>query len=257
MNTTKSEDFYKWKENSETTEAILETLSCPEWFEDTENNTTLVMLEYLALLKFTRNEYRAEEWMNRNGKFRAKIFEALNSINPEDITESASEAIDSAGKIITMAIRTVTEEGFSEYYELEWELSDALGIRDRIEFILAGSRLALNDWIVDGWLDTDGKDLKDAIAEFDKKVKPEVWRTLPLIDRKSSINDMAPEYRNALPWWQESLTFPDTDIVIEMEKFGEEFFRETEEEESLAQGPEAEAEVIVLEDYRTKPLSTA
>lgn len=88
---------------------------------------------------------------------------------------------------------------------LEERIVDALAVRDRLELVLEGARL-----LCDHCPDLD-EDTQADLASFDEVLRAELWRTLPLGDRRAArCAWAAPEYRGRLWWWSRGCDLPHT-----------------------------------------------
>jgi len=223
-----------WEENWQVTE---ESSACLSSYRSSgEKDEILCVLYHLGRLGVTRNGEKARQWVNENRKFRARITDALKAMDTKEIIGHSKEAPRLAKKI-------QDAKDYDEYRESAYELTDILDNRDEIEIILTGAKLASSDWLIESWLKTDGKELKKAISKFDKKVTPEVWGSIPLVERKGALCYLAPESRYILPWRSESLAFPDTEA-----RSGE---LEKDYSEQIGDNLE-DAEVISFQDRRDR-----
>ncbi len=88
---------------------------------------------------------------------------------------------------------------------LEERIVEALAERDRVELALEGWRL-----LCGGEPQLDEEALA-ALGSFDEALKADLWRTLPLGDRRAArCAWAAPEYRCRLWWWDRGCDLPHT-----------------------------------------------
>lgn len=88
---------------------------------------------------------------------------------------------------------------------LEERIVDALDERDRVELALEGARL-----LCGREPDLDEEALA-ALGAFDDVLRADLWRTLPLGDRRAArCAWAAPEYRERLWWWHRGCDLPHT-----------------------------------------------
>lgn len=95
------------------------------------------------------------------------------------------------------------EDGEKEF--LEERIVDAMTERDRVELALEGARL-----LCGRDLELDEDTLAD-LGSFDEVLRAELWRTLPLGDRRAArCAWVAPGYRKRLWWWSRGCDLPHT-----------------------------------------------
>lgn len=119
-------------------------------------------------------------------------------------------------RLIQECLTRVLSGLMNDMYDLdtaeEWEkpvieerIVEALTERDRVELALEGSRL------VCGREPELGDDALAALASFDEVLKAELWRTIPLGDRRAAqCAWAAPEFRERLWWWYLGCDLPHT-----------------------------------------------
>lgn len=95
------------------------------------------------------------------------------------------------------------ENGDKEF--LEERIVDALAERDRVELALEGARLLC------GCAPELDEEVLAALGSFDEVLRADLWRTLPLGDRRAArCAWAAPEYRRRLWWWSRGCDLPHT-----------------------------------------------
>jgi len=117
------------------------------------------------------------------------------------IEESLSPAL--SGLMNDIYELVAAEDGDREC--LEERIVDALAERDRVELAMEGARLLCG---CEPELDDDSL---AALASFDDLLRAELWRTLPLGDRRAArCAWAAPRYRERLWWWFRGCDLPHT-----------------------------------------------
>jgi len=129
-------------------------------------------------------------------------------IDPKAIVTVALEALDhseldrAAIEIPLLADDLRVAED-NERPAVEEQLLDAISVRDRFALILEGARCLL------GHVPELSVELESSIASFDEVVGAELWRVLPLGERRAARCAWAsPAKRRALWWWHKGSHLP-------------------------------------------------
>lgn len=122
---------------------------------------------------------------------------ALSRLIEESLTPALSGLMNDFYELAT------AEDGAKEV--LEERIVDALAERDRVELAMEGARFLCN---FEPALDDE---VLASLAAFDEVLKAELWRTLPLGDRRAArCAWAAPSYRERLWWWFRGCDLPHT-----------------------------------------------
>lgn len=122
---------------------------------------------------------------------------AVSRLIDEKLSPTLSGLMNDMYELVT------AEDGDREV--LEERIVDALAERDRVELAMEGARLLCG---CEPELDDDSS---AALASFDDVLRGELWRTLPLGDRRVACCAWAaPNYRERLWWWFLGCDLPHT-----------------------------------------------
>ncbi len=127
-------------------------------------------------------------------KTRRALLEAARAVCPDELDDAAAEIAELAPELalVSEADRAALEE----------RVASALQLRDSIELVLEGARAAFSNPALPPELDA-------SLESFDELVRPEVWRTLALGERRAArALWMAPAYRARFWWWSKGCDLP-------------------------------------------------
>lgn len=115
-----------------------------------------------------------------------------------------SKLDSSIAEILQVAPKLAERDGSDVEVYVE-QIVEALRARDEIELVLAGARHLLGDEY------EIPIDLESSILAFDELLDEELWRLLPLGDRRTAHHAWAaPRFRTKLWWWSRGSELPAT-----------------------------------------------
>jgi len=166
-----------------------------------DESRTNVLLEAAGVLSLLGDGGRVEALAAPYRiQLEARVAEAISSFEPEVL----DLVID---RVLELAPELALAEG-GVLADLEEEVVRLLLTRDSIELALEGASLLL------GHKPSIPAELAAAIAGFDRRLEPELWRLVPLGSRREAMCAWAePSRRAQLWWWHRGSSLPHTALA--------------------------------------------